>query len=101
MRKAINHLKRADPILAGIIEQVGPCKMMHSEPTFNALARSIVYQQLHGKAASTIFGRLEAATSSPLTPETVLRLTHDEMRAIGLSNQKAKYIRDLGERTQR
>jgi DNA-3-methyladenine glycosylase II len=99
MRKAINHLKKADPVLAGIIERVGPCRMNHSEPTFNALARSIVYQQLHGKAASTIFGRLEAATSSPLTPETVLRLTHDDMRAIGLSNQKAKYIRDLAERT--
>src|SRR3954451_21920440 len=101
MRRAINHLKKADPVIAGIIERVGPCRMQHSEPTFNALARSIVYQQLNGRAASTIFGRLVAAASDPLTPDSVLRLTHEEMRAVGLSNQKAKYVRDLAERTSR
>ena len=101
MRKAINHLKKSDPVMATIIEQVGPCDMTHSDPTFEALARSIVYQQLSGKAAGTIYRRLAAAASDPLTPEAVLRLTHEELRAVGLSTQKAKYVYDLAERTNR
>jgi DNA-3-methyladenine glycosylase II len=101
MRKAINHLKKADPVIATIIERVGPYQMRQSDPTFESLARAIVYQQLSGKAAATIYGRLVAASSDPLTPEAVLRLTHDELRALGLSTQKAKYVRDLADRTGR
>ena len=58
MRKAILHLKKADPILAGIIERVGPYRINYDEPAFASLAEAIVYQQLHGKAAATIFTRL-------------------------------------------
>lgn len=101
MRKALNHLKKSDPIIAGIIERVGACQMRKAEATFESLARSIVYQQLNGRAAGTIYGRLVAASSSPITPEAILRLTHEEMRAVGLSTQKARYIRDLAERTSR
>ena len=101
MRKAINHLKKADPVIATIIEQVGPYQIRHTDPTFEALARSIVFQQLSGKAAGTIYGRLAAVASDPLTPEAVLRLTYDELRAVGLSTQKAKYVYDLAERTSR
>jgi DNA-3-methyladenine glycosylase II len=101
MRKAINHLKKSDPIIAGIIERVGAYQMRKAEPTFESLARSIVYQQLNGRAAGTIYGRLVAASSSPITPEAILQLTHEEMRTLGLSTQKAKYIRDLAERTSR
>ena len=97
MRKAILHLKKADPILAGIIEKAGPYKIRYYEPDFGALARAIVSQQLSGKVAEIIFGRLcEAA--NPLTPAKVLRLKPDRMRAIGLSQQKASYLRDLAER---
>jgi DNA-3-methyladenine glycosylase II len=101
MRQAINHLKKADPVIATIIERIGPYKMRQSDPTFEALARAIVYQQLNGKAAATIYGRLAAAASTPLTPDAILRLTHEELRAVGLSNQKARYVRDLAERTSR
>src|SRR6476659_3109252 len=87
--------------MAAIIEQVGPCRMTQTEPTFESLARSIIYQQLHGKAAATIYGRLVAATSNPMLPESILLLSHEELRALGLSTQKAKYIRDLAERTAR
>ena len=99
MRKAVDHLKKSDPVMASIIERVGAYKLQQSDPTFESLARAIVYQQLHGKAAATIYGRLAAAASDPLTPEGVLKLTHEGMRALGLSTQKAKYIRDLAERT--
>jgi DNA-3-methyladenine glycosylase II len=99
MRKAIVHLKKADPVLAAIIERVGPYKIQYREPNFQSLVRSIVYQQLHGKAALTIFNRLmEAAKADPLTPESILRLRPARLRAVGLSPQKLTYIRDLARR---
>ena len=100
MRKAITHLKKADPVLRAIIERVGPYKMEYRAPVFETLVRSIVYQQLSGRVASVIFGRLAAAISdSPITPEGVLLLTPRKMRALGLSKQKTEYIRDLARRT--
>ena len=100
MRKATLHLRRSDAILAALIEQIGPCTMPPRAADFNSLARSIVYQQLSGKAAGTIFGRvLEAANLDPLTPEAVLKISPERLRAAGLSQQKAAYIRDLAEKT--
>jgi DNA-3-methyladenine glycosylase II len=99
MRKAVEHLKTADPVLAQIIERVGPFKMQYREPTFEGLARSIVYQQLSGKAASTIYGRVLDACGGAMTPEAVLRLSPERMRELGLSKQKSAYLRDLAEKT--
>ena len=66
MRKATNHLKKSDPVLAAIIEQVGPCRMEFGPPEFHSLAEAIVYQQLNGKAAVTIFKRFAALAGEPL-----------------------------------
>src|SRR5258708_3678135 len=100
MRKAILHLKRSDPVLAGIIERVGTYRIEYREPEFPTLVRSIVYQQFSGKAASTIWSRLLAAMpDGRLTPDALLALTPEKMRALGLSGQKTAYIRDLAERT--
>jgi len=100
MRKAINHLKKSDPVLRAIIERVGPFRMEFGPPEFATLAEAIVYQQLHGKAAATIFGRLKAAAKEdPLTPESILKLRPAKMRAIGLSKQKLTYIRELARMT--
>jgi DNA-3-methyladenine glycosylase II len=104
MRKAIIHLKKTDPTLRRIIEKVGPYRIQFMEPTFATLVRSIVYQQLSGKVASVIYGRLlEAATKgggeSRLTPESILKLRPAKLRAIGLSRQKSAYILDLARRT--
>jgi len=65
MRSAVRHLKNADPILAAIIERVGPCRMQFGPPEFHSLAEAIVYQQLNGKAAVTIFNRFTALTAIP------------------------------------
>src|SRR3954453_17982921 len=100
MRKAILHLKKADLILAGIIERVGPYRINYDEPAFASLAEAIVYQQLHGKAAATIFKRLTDAAGLPLTPEGILKLREQQMRAVGLSKQKLSYLRDLAAKTQ-
>ena len=99
MRHAVRHLKKSDPVLAAIIERVGPYRLTFREPTFGSLVRSIVFQQLNGKAAKTIFDRLVAAAGGALTPESILALSVEQMRAVGLSRQKLSYIRDLAERT--
>ena len=99
MRKAIEHLKSADPVLAQIIDRVGAFKMQYREPTFEGLARSIVYQQLSGKAAGTIYGRVLEACGGQMTPPGVLALTPERMRELGLSKQKSAYLRDLAEKT--
>ncbi|MGH9627004.1 MAG: DNA-3-methyladenine glycosylase family protein [Bryobacteraceae bacterium] len=101
MRKAVQHLRRADTVMGTIIEQVGPYRIKYTEPTFHSLAKSIVYQQLSGYAAATIFGRLVAATGDPVTPAAVLRLSMPERRAFGLSQQKASYVADLALKTSR
>lgn len=99
MRKAIEHLKSADPVLAQIIDRVGAFKMQYREPTFEGLARSIVYQQLSGKAAGTIYGRVLEACGGQMAPPAVLDLTPERMRELGLSKQKSAYLRDLAEKT--
>src|SRR6476469_7753320 len=97
MKKALDHLKSADVLMASIIERVGPCRMTYREPTFEALARAIVFQQLSTKAASTIYGRLEQAAGGRISPEAIQQLSVPEMRQAGLSKQKIGYIRDLAE----
>jgi DNA-3-methyladenine glycosylase II len=100
MKKALTHLKAADPVLSAIIDRVGPYKIQYREPVFQTLVRSIVYQQLNGKAALTIYTRLaDAAKADPLTPESILRLRPARMRTLGLSGQKLKYIRELARMT--
>lgn len=101
MRKAILHLKTADPVLGGIIEKVGKYRIEYLEPEFSTLVRSIVYQQLSGKAAATIYNRLAAAVGDGgrLSPDLILALGANEMRRVGLSQQKTAYILDLAERT--
>jgi 3-methyladenine DNA glycosylase/8-oxoguanine DNA glycosylase len=99
-RKAVNHLRKSDPVLAAIIDRIGPCKMEFNEPTFHNLAESILYQQLNGKAAATIFDRFTALAGDPLTPKGILKLTDTQMRGVGLSRQKTAYLRDLSEKTQ-
>src|SRR5690348_15279309 len=100
MRKAILHLKKADPVIGSIVERVGPYRMQYREPSFETLVRSIVYQQLSGKVAKVIFDRLAGAVAGgALTPEAVLKLTPARMRKCGLSKQKTAYIRDLARKT--
>ncbi|MGE5082372.1 MAG: DNA-3-methyladenine glycosylase family protein [Acidobacteriota bacterium] len=99
MRKAIIHLKKCDPVLREIIERVGPFRMEYGDPQFASLAEAIVYQQLNGKAAETIFKRFAALAGDPLTPEGILKLSDEELRGVGLSKQKSTYLKDLAQKT--
>lgn len=97
-RTSISYLKRADPVLARVIERVGPCKF---EPRakgthFHALLRSIVYQQLSGKAAGTILDRVLALYRGRYPrPADLLETSEEALRKAGLSRQKLTYLRDL------
>jgi DNA-3-methyladenine glycosylase II len=102
MRSAIKHLKKSDPVIAGIIQRVGRYAIEYREPSFESLVRSIVYQQLSGRVASVIFGRLHAAAGQKqLTPAGIMRLRPEKMRKLGLSGQKTVYIRELAKHTKR
>jgi DNA-3-methyladenine glycosylase II len=102
MRKAILHLKKADPVLRSLIAQVGAYRIQYRNPGFETLVRSIVYQQLSGRVAQVIFERLLAAVpGGELTPAGILKLTPARMRKCGLSKQKTAYIRDLARKTAR
>jgi len=85
--------------MRAIIERIGPFRMQFGPPEFHSLAEAIVYQQLNGKAAETIFKRFAALTGEPLTPEGILKLSDEQMRGAGLSKQKTAYLKDLAAKT--
>lgn len=100
MRKAILHLKKADPVIGAMIDRVGAYRIEYRDPSFETLVRSIVYQQLSGKVAKVIFGRLvDAVPGKKLNPSGILKLTPARMRKCGISKQKTAYIRDLARKT--
>ena len=85
--------------MAEIIGRVGEYRIEFRRPEFATLVRSIVYQQLSGRVASVIYGRLETAVKGEITPAGILKLRPERMRKLGLSAQKTAYIRDLARHT--
>jgi DNA-3-methyladenine glycosylase II len=82
--------------MAALIARVGSCRIRYSPPQYETVARSIVSQQLSGKAAATIYGRLVAACApSAVTPASVLQFNEDRLRSFGLSSAKSRYLRSL------
>jgi methylated-DNA-[protein]-cysteine S-methyltransferase len=103
-KKAVRTLSEADPVLGKLIERVGDRQLTlkATEGTFAALAESIVYQQLTGKAAATIFGRVRALYAKhggKLDPARVLATKDEDLRACGLSGSKLAGLKDLARRT--
>lgn len=97
--RAVDELRAADAKMARAIDVVGPCTLKpRQEGThFDHLARAIVYQQLSGSAAATIYGRFTAQCGNGTAPTPEAILAHEEatMRACGLSGAKTNAIRDL------
>jgi DNA-3-methyladenine glycosylase II len=101
-RKAIKHLRSADPALAAVIDRVGTYKLVpRADGThFDHVVRSIVGQQLSGKAAQTIYKRvLDLKGGAPPTPADFLKIPVAKLRAAGLSGRKTEYIKELAQRT--
>jgi DNA-3-methyladenine glycosylase II len=100
-RRAERWLAARDPVMAAFIESCGPCRLasaQHEDP-FVAMVEAIVWQQLSGKAAATIYGRvLDLLPGRVPTPEALLAVPPERLRAAGLSRAKAAYILDLSAR---
>ena len=96
------YLSDIDPIMARAIERVGLCTLIPNPHLFETLVDAIISQQISVKAADAIMGRLRAAlhaeANGMISPDALLSLEEDTLRAVGLSPQKMRYIRDLTER---
>jgi DNA-3-methyladenine glycosylase II len=100
-KKAAAHLKKIDPLLGKVIDQVGAYKgwPANNGTHFDAVCRSIVFQQLSGKAAGTIHGRFQGLYGGRTPrPEELATTSDEQLRAVGLSRQKSAYLKDLGAR---
>src|SRR5439155_10565946 len=97
--QALAHLRRADPVMRDVIRRAGPFRLKLRRDRFHALVSSILSQQISGKAAASIRARLEEYVAPErISPESLGRLTPRQLRAIGVSPQKAAYLLDLAER---
>lgn len=89
-------LAERDPVIARLVAEAGPPRLSRpTESHFGTLVRAIVYQQLAGRAAAAIHGRLIASVGGNVLPEPLLALTDEQMRAVGLSRNKMASLRDL------
>jgi 3-methyladenine DNA glycosylase/8-oxoguanine DNA glycosylase len=101
LRQAEARLRRSDPVLAAIMRSVGPCRLRTDETggAFAALVESIIYQQITGRAAASIYGRVRRLVGRRHPrPQDILAAADDALRQAGLSRQKVRYLRDLSER---
>ncbi len=101
-RQVLPTLRKCDPKLAWLIDRVGPFAMAppRQRTHLEALCRSIVYQQLSGKAAATIFGRFRGLWDGADFPtaQQIAKQSDEALRGCGLSGQKVSYLRDLSEK---
>jgi DNA-3-methyladenine glycosylase II len=102
-RRARQHLKRVDPVIGRVMDAVGPYRPADRTggTHFHSLIRAIVFQQLSGKAATTIFNRFVALfPRQEPTTDALLALSDEQLRSVGLSRQKSAYLRDLATKVQ-
>src|SRR5436190_3225160 len=93
---AARHFRKADPVIAGVIKQVGPCTLKPQRDRFNMLVRSIISQQISTAAARSIRAKLEALIApEKVRPEVLARFSLEQLKSAGLSSQKATYLHDL------
>jgi DNA-3-methyladenine glycosylase II len=94
-------LAERDPVIARLLTETGPPRLSRpGESHLGTLVRAIVYQQLAGRAAAAIHGRLLAALGGEVEPAGLLTLSDEQMRAIGLSRAKVASLRDLAAKVQ-
>jgi len=94
---AIEEVGQRDPVLANLVALVGPIRYRarNVDGHFGALVRSIVFQQLAGRAAQAILGRVQATVGGQLSPEALAAVSDEALRTAGLSANKLASLRDL------
>lgn len=96
VRQATRHLRRRDPVMRQVMAAVGPFALELERNRFQALVRSIIAQQISGKAARSIWQRLHSAVRPRrITAEVIAAMPMETLRSFGLSPQKAGYVHDL------
>jgi 3-methyladenine DNA glycosylase/8-oxoguanine DNA glycosylase len=97
LRAAIDEVAARDPVLAGLVARAGYLTHRPRDPDgpFGALVRAIVFQQLAGRAAQAIYGRVRVAVGGSFTPEAFGTVSDEALRAAGLSGNKLASLRDL------
>jgi len=103
LEQAIGHLTTKDKTLARLIRRVGPCRLStdNRRSPFESLVEAVAHQQLHGKAARTILGRVKALVPNRRfpSPDDLLHLPEDSLRAAGLSRAKVAAVKDIAAKT--
>lgn len=97
--EAVAHLRAVDPVMAKVVDTVGPFMLQPEAHGFATLVDAIVSQQISVKAADAIMRRLVDFVG-PLSPQALLVHPVEALRAVGLSNQKARYMLDLAAKVQ-
>jgi DNA-3-methyladenine glycosylase II len=95
--RAVEALASREPAFAAVLERYGIPEPRRSDPGAATLLRTIVGQQVSVAAARSMWAKLEATFGSPPDLSQLLRATDEELRAVGLSRQKANYVRSLAE----
>ena len=95
--KGLKHLKQADEKMGRLIAEFEKPEFKNDSNYFEALVRAVVYQQLSGKAAATIYKRFKDLFTKNKYPSPIMVMerSHEELRSVGLSNQKASYIHNI------
>lgn len=97
-KQFLAHLQEHDPRLAKVVSDHGPLPWPEQRPHLEALLRAIVGQQVSTQAAKTIFWRfMELFPSASLSPESLTAMTYEQLRSVGLSNQKTLYVKAVAE----
>jgi DNA-3-methyladenine glycosylase II len=99
IQRAVRHLRTADPVMRDLMKRAGPFTLKPRRDRFHTLVGSIISQQISGKAADSIHMRLKQRVAPDrISAESLLRLSADDLRQVGVSPQKAKYLHDLAAR---
>jgi DNA-3-methyladenine glycosylase II len=99
IQRAVRHLRTSDPVMRDLMKKAGPFTLKPRRDRFHTLVGSIISQQISGKAADSIHARLKAKVApGRISAESLLQLRPEELRQVGVSPQKAKYLHDLAER---
>jgi len=98
-KKIIDHFEKKDKVIFSVLKKVGPIKKIKPDSQknyFSRLCREIIHQQLAGTICNVIFSRFkELFSSKKITPRKLLKIPHSKLRKAGLSNAKAKYVKNL------
>ncbi len=91
----LNGISQKDPVMKSLVERIGYFTLNSGGDHFESLVQAIIYQQISGKAADSIYKRFVNALGGPVTPENFETAHDDVLRSAGISPQKLRYLRDL------